>query len=241
MVLARAKLPEGLTQRGMLETWEHAFATSALPVCGLDTRAGKPRFAFAAPLSPAIPGEAELLDVWLFERAPRWRVREALSDVLPAGWHMTDLYDVWLGEPPLPGRVVASVFRATLSAAEAPRSVALRQAAVGLLQATSLPRHRPKGEALVAYDLRPFLGNLEVASRLDGPIVRLTLRHDPEKGIGRPDEALAALAEAEGGQPLVVREIVREQIVLAPPPTLAETSSRTTPGNLKGRRGAVRR
>ena len=241
LVLARAQLPDGASQRLILDGWDHALATSGLPVCGLDTGARKPRFAFAAPLSPAIPGEAELLDLWLTERAPRWRVREALLAVLPDGWQLADLHDVWLGEPALPGRVVASVFRVTLAPIEAPRSVGLRQAAATLLQAPTLPRKRPKGDATVAYDLRPFLAAIEVASRLDGPVIRLTLRHDPEKGIGRPEEALAALAEAEGGQPLDVRSLVREQIILAEPPPPADMGGRSTPGNLKGRRSAVRR
>jgi len=241
LVLARARLPEGTTQRALLASWEHAFATSGLQICGLDAGAGKPRYAFAAPLSPAIPGEAELLDLWLNRRAPRWHVREALLAALPEGWRITDLFDVWLGEPALPGRVVASVFRVSLDPSEGSRSIGLREAAGELLAAASLPRQRPKGDALVAYDLRPFLGVIEVASRLDGPVIRLTLRHDPEKGIGRPEEALAALAEAEGGRPLAVRDLVREQIILADPPALADPAARMGPGNLKGRRSTVRR
>jgi hypothetical protein len=225
----------------MLEAWERALARSGLPLCGLDTPSGTPRFAFAAPLSPSVPGDAELADLWLSERAERWRVRQALAAVLPAEWTLADLYDIWLGEPALPGRVVASVFRVRLVASETSRSMSLRQAAAALLAAPSLPRQRPKGEATVAYDLRPLLGAIEVTATLDGLVVRLTLRHDPEKGIGRPEEALTALAQAQGGPPLAIRDVTRERLVLADPPTLTAPLARSSPGNLRGRRGASRR
>ncbi len=97
----------------------------------------------------------------------------------------------------------------------------MRQAADALLAAAELPRERPKGDSTVAYDLRPFLGALDVGSEApDGStIVRMTLRHDPERGVGRPDEALAALGEALGGPALVPAALVRESIVLADPPS----------------------
>jgi hypothetical protein len=225
----------------MLEAWEGALAGSGLPLCGTDGPNGKPRFAVAAPLSPSVPGEAELIDLWLCEREPRWRVREALAGVLPAGWRFVDLYDVWLGEPALPGRVVASVFRVLLASSETSRSIGLRQAAAALLAAPSLPRRRPKGDTTVEYDLRPLLEAIDVSATLDGLVTRLTLRHDPEKGIGRPEEALAALAEAQGGPPLIIRELARERLVLADSPAAAAAVVRSSPGNLKGRRSAVRR
>jgi hypothetical protein len=42
----------------------------------------------------------------------------------------------------------------------------------------------------------------------------MTLRHDPEKGVGRPEELLAALA-ARAGIEFQVRSLVRERLVLA--------------------------
>jgi hypothetical protein len=225
----------------MLEDWETALAASGLPLCGMDAPNGKPRFAFAAPLSPSIPGEAELMDLWLCERTPRWHVREALVRVVPTGWRFADLYDIWLGEPALPGRVVASVFRVLLASSETWRSMGLRQAAGALLAAPSLPRQRPKGDATVGYDLRPLLAAIEVTATLDGLVTRLTLRHDPEKGIGRPEEVLAALAEAQGGPPLAIRDLARERLVLADPPAATAPAPRSSPGNLKGRRSGARR
>ncbi len=160
-------------------------------------------------------GEAELVDIWLVERLPVWRVRAALAPCLPAGTRLVDLYDVWPGEPALPGQVVGSIYRAVLSSGviEHPALVA---AANSLLSAVTLPRERKKGEVVVTYDLRPFIDALEVGPARDNTTVRMTLRHDPEKGIGRPEECLAALGEA-AGLSLEPVELAREGLVLAAP------------------------
>jgi hypothetical protein len=212
--------------------WEAALAGSGLPVAGLDGPRGRPRFAAGAPLAASIPGEAELLDLWLTLRFPRWRVREALAAVLPPGHSLVDVYDVWLGEAPLPGRVAAAVYRVSLQpAVDVP---AVRAAAEALLAAVALPRERRKGEARIAYDLRPFVEAIEVvevigepggAPGISGPVLRMILRHDPEKGVGRPEELLAALEERVGF-PLEASLLVRERLVLAAPPVAEEPSPR---------------
>ena len=201
----------------MLAEWEAVLIASGLPVAGLDGPRPKARLALAAPLSTGIPGEAELADLWLTERLPRWRVSEALAAGMPTGHALVDLYDVWLGEPPLPGRVVASVYRATVAVPAEPRRIAA--AAESLLAADTLPRQRRKGESTVSYDLRPFLAAIEVTAGPDGAaVLRMTLRHDPVKGVGRPQETLAALGEALDGAPLQPETLVREKLVLAEPP-----------------------
>jgi hypothetical protein len=226
LVLGRSAFGGDIAQRTMLGEWEAALLASGLPVAGLDAPRPRPRFAIAAPLAAAIPGEAELLDVWLVERLERWRVREALLATLPPGHRLADLFDVWLGEAPLPGRVSASIYRATIAGGET-SVTAVRAAAAALLEAPSLPRERRKGNGVVAYDLRPFLVALEVADAPgDEIVVRMTLRHDPEKGIGRPDETIAALGEHLDGQPLRVVSLAREGLVLAEPP-VAELQARS--------------
>jgi hypothetical protein len=226
--LARDAIPPETAGREQVSSWEDALRGSGLPVAGLDAAKPRPRFAPAAPLAAAVPGEAELLDVWLIERVPAWRTREALADSLPAGWRLVDVYDVWLGEAALPGRVAASVYRATLHAGTVTAG-ALRDAAAGLLAAASLPRERRKGETSVAYDLRPFLDAIEVDGAPDGGIVvRMTLRHDPERGVGRPEETLAALGERIGAA-LAPASLVRERLVLGDPPPPPPQAPRRRP------------
>lgn len=231
MVVARdARGGEG--QREQLASWEAALVASGLPVAGLDAPKPRPRLLHAAPLSGSISGEAELADIWLVERLPAWRVREALAANLPSGHRLLDLYDVWLGEASLPGRVVASVYRASV---DTPRD-ALGPVCARLLAADTLPRGRLRGETLVTYDLRPFVIALDVSSGPtpgQGPsTLRMTLRHDAEKGIGRPDETLAALADMLGRE-IAVADLVRESLVLGevvPPPAAPRRGPRLPRG-----------
>ena len=247
LVVSREALPSEVGQREQLQAWEAALAGSGLPVAGLDADPPRPRLAHAAPLSVSIPGLAELVDVWLTARTPAWRVRGTLGTSMPRGHALVEAYDVWLGAPALPGQVVASVYRATfLHGAVDPDWLA--GACADLMTETTLPRSRSKGQSTVTYDLRPFLADLMVASTdtadtPDGGVVlRMTLRHDPERGIGRPDEALAALGERLG-RALEPMSLVRETLVLAPP-VKAEPAPRPGPrpgSRCGGRQSASRR
>ena len=85
-----------------------------------------------------------------------------------------------------------------------------------MLGSRTLPRDRSRGTETVRYDLRPLIVDLRVDA---GPpvVVRTRTRFHPELGTGRPEEVLAALAEA-AGQPLIAEAIVRERLILADDP-----------------------
>jgi Uncharacterized protein conserved in bacteria (DUF2344) len=175
--------------------------------------------AFGAPLPATAEGEAELAEVFLAERVPAWRVREALSGCLPSGHELVAAEDVWLGAPPLPGRVVAAEWRVELQPAGAdpgPDPEGLMAAAERILAAPSLPRTRSKGGVDKVYDLRPLLDGIRLAEATDARPIALLIRtrFRPELGSGRPEEVVAALGE-ECGTALVVARTVRERLILA--------------------------
>jgi hypothetical protein len=140
LTFRRGPLPAELVGRVAIEAWQTALLESGLALAQRDA-AGRPRVAFGAPLSAAAEGEAELAEIFLAERVPAWRVREALEDRLPAGHVLLSAEDVWLGAPPLAGRVVAADWRVELAPVGIARD-ALAAAADGLVAATSLPRTR---------------------------------------------------------------------------------------------------
>ena len=215
LVVRRDALDAEQVARTQQAAWEAALIATGLPLVGLDSESGRPRFALAAPLAPTIPGEEELADLWLTERRPRWSVRDALEGALPGGSTLIDMYDVWLGESALPGQVVASVYRATVDAAQGGEPGALEAAVAALRNAGTLPRDRVRGDRTVAYDLRPFIDDVEVRGGRDGPFeIVMVLRHDPEKGVGRPEEVLAELADRSGVS-MDGATLVRERLVLA--------------------------
>lgn len=205
-------------QKEQVRAWEEALRGSGLPVAVTDGDPPRPRLAFGAPLPVGTFGERELADILLAERVPAWQVRSALAASLPPGHELVEAYDVWLGEAALAGRVAASEVVATIPA-PAVGVEALSAAAEAIVAAEALPRQRPKGERTVSYDLRPLVEDVRVEAGGDGEAgsddVRVVMRlvHDPEKGVGRPEEVLAELG-GRVGSPLVPERLVRTRLIL---------------------------
>lgn len=214
LVVARSADAPRLAGRELSEAWEIAIEASGLPNHLL---AGRPRgrIAFGAPLPAGIAADRELIDIFLAQAVPIWRVREALAGALPPGWRLVDVFDVWVGAPPLAGRVVAADYRIELGADPDPD--ALAAAARALLSASTLPRERARGESTVPYDLRPLLAEVAVVEAGPPVVLRVRGRIHPELGTGRPDEVLGALGDRLG-RALEVRGIVRERLIVADDP-----------------------
>jgi radical SAM-linked protein len=198
------------TQREVAEAWSTAIESTDLPLARANGSQGRPRISFGAPLPAGMAAEAELIDVVLTERWPTWRVRESVVDAMPSGWRLVDLYDVWLGGPPLAGQVVAADYRISLAGLVDGGSLA--RAAGELLDAQEIPRERAKGAGVVRYDLRPLLIDLR-ADVGPPPTVLVRTRFHHELGSGRPEPEIDALGDRLGSG-LEVASIVRERLVL---------------------------
>lgn len=204
-----------LAQREQLAAWEESLAVSGLPLAGLDLPVPRPRLVFAAPLAVGVAAERELVDLFLAERRAVAEVRVRLAGSLPAGHELIDVHDVWLGEPPLSGQVVAADYRVTVATIDggAPDPAAIATACVRLLAAPALPRMRDKGGRSTSYDLRPLVADLRPTAG-GGASILIRTRFDRERGVGRPEEVVAALSEL-AGVVLTVRSTVRERLLLA--------------------------
>jgi radical SAM-linked protein len=213
LVLARAPEAPRLGGRELGEEFERAIEATGLPLVRPAGRS-RGRVAFGAPLPLGIAAERELADIVLTELVPRSSVRDRIASGLPDGWLLVDLFDVWLGAPPLAGQVAAADYRIELGMADVS---AVTAAAEALLRADALPRHRLKGGSLVAYDLRPLLVDIQVVEPGPPVEVRVRTRFDPVLGTGRPEEVVAALGERIEA-PLVVGSSVRERLILADEP-----------------------
>lgn len=198
LTFARDPVPVEQVGRAALDAWQEALVASGLPAAGLEPGGpGRARIAFGAPLPAAIRGDAELADVFLLERRLVWQVREALETRLPAGHRWVAAENVWLGAPPLAGRVAAADWRAELASMPAAHDLErLGTAAGALLAARELPRVRVKGGEEKRYDLRPLLAAITVERDGETAAIRFRTRILPDLGSGRPEEVLAALVEA---------------------------------------------
>jgi hypothetical protein len=210
-VLARSANASDLAGRELTDAWDRAIEATGLPLYRA-TPGGRARVAWGAPLPSRMAAERELAEIVLTEMLPIWRVREVLLRCLPIGWSLVDLHDAWLGAPALAGRVTGAVYRVTLAGAADGR--ALASAADRLLGARQLIRERLKGGVPVPFDLRPLLAGIELVEPGPPTAVRIEVRIHPERGSGRPEEVVAALADDLGSE-LTCTQVVRERLIIA--------------------------
>jgi radical SAM-linked protein len=213
LTFARTAATAGATHRELAESWIAALAAT-LPLPRSEGTRPRPALTFAAPLPVGMTAERELADLYVAERLPAWRVREAVCTAAPAGIAIASVHDVWLGAAPLPATVAAADYRIVLTDRVSCTPAQIRDAAGRLLAASTLERRRPRGTDSVAYDLRPLLAAIEV--RDTAPTIVLSIRtlFHPERGAGRPEEVLAALGDVLA-TPLVPAGTVRERVLVA--------------------------
>jgi radical SAM-linked protein len=201
------------SQRDVAGAWLASLESAGLPLARTDGARARPRISFGAPLPVSMAANGELIDVVLTERWPAWRVREALTGNMPAGWRLVDVHDVWLAGPPLAGRVAGADYRITLASPPGAALPELQAAARDLVSAARIPRRRPKGAGTVEYDLRPLLLEVHVEEDGSSPVILARTRFHPELGTGRPEEVAAAIGDRLGVA-LEIAAIVRERLVL---------------------------
>jgi len=230
LVYRRRPDAPALPQRDQSAAWDAALISSGLPLAGLDLAVPRPRIVFAASLTVGMPAERELLDLFLVARRSVTEVRERLAGSLPTGHELIEVHDVWLGAPALSGQVVAADYRLNVTTLDGvmPDAAALAGGIRRLLAADALPRTRDKGGRAIPYDLRPLVAGIEVQPSIEVQAgdaapkwippwavqLRIRTRFDAERGVGRPEEVLAALSELSG-MALTAQSTTRERLFLA--------------------------
>lgn len=206
IVFARDDDARFLSHLDAVHLWERAFRRGEIPVATSGGFSPRPRLVFAAPLPLGMLAEHELADLFLSERLTRLDLRVRLSEGMPRGYRLIDLHDEWIGGPAVATQLVAADYRMTLLGVERED---LASAATRILSAERLPRERRRETKTVAYDLRPLIIELRVRDADAGTLAAdgapaeaaelwMRLRHSQERGSGRADEVVAALADELG-------------------------------------------
>ncbi len=222
-----------MLHRDVAAAWEAGLRDSGLPLVSTEGRNPQPRVVFAAPVPVGMLAEREPIDLWLVERHRIDIVRPALEAAVPPGQRVVDLHDVWIGAPSLPASVIAGDYRVTVGPGvaggtgdRAPiESSRIEAAVAALLAEPRIERRREKGSGWVIVDIRPHILDLAMDWEPDAgaapdptaaPAIALSMRLllGGERGVGRPDEVVAAIADLLGVE-LPVDSIVRRRVVLS--------------------------
>jgi radical SAM-linked protein len=206
LVFARGEDAQYLAHLDAVRLWERAFRRGEIPVATSEGFSPRPKLIFAAPLQLGMLAEHELADLYLAERLTAPDLRARLDAGMPRGYSVVDLHDVWTGELALAPQLAAADYRMTLLHVEPRR---LEEAAKRLLAAEKLPRERRKDSKTIPYDLRPLVLGLRVdpadpatlppdATPAESAGLWMRLRHSQDRGSGRAEEVVAALADLMG-------------------------------------------
>ena len=168
------------THRDQQAAWAAALREAGL--AGPDATR-PPRFVAAARLPVGMTGDRELADIFLADRRTSLEVRDRLGRALPAGHGLVDLHDVWVGEPALPGRVIAGDYAVRIASEWSQALPALdpRPAVAEFLAATTVDRGRNRVEGSSSANLRPLVVAL---CQIDLQTLWMRLRLDP--ALGQP-------------------------------------------------------
>jgi radical SAM-linked protein len=206
LVFARGEEARYLAHLDAVRLWERAFRRGEIPVATSEGFSPRPKLIFAAPLQLGMLAEHELADLYLAERLTAPDLRARLEAGMPRGYRVVDVHDVWIGEPALAPQLAAADYRMTLLNVE---QSLVEEAADRLMAAEKLPRERRKEARTIPYDLRPLVLGLRVepadpaALPPDATIANsaglwMRLRHTQDRGSGRAEEVVAALADLMG-------------------------------------------
>ena len=218
-----ADAPEALAPgAAAIETFVARLGAAGIVIARSGNR---PRLTLAAPLPLGISGDRELADLFTASRQPIAFVRQAIEAALPAGHRLVDLHDAWLGEPALAAQLEAADYRVEIEPIVG--AATLAQACDALLEAETLPRARTKGGRDATYDLRPLLADVRAVDAGQTTVLEIRTRFSPERGAGRPEEVVAAIAEASG-TPVIAHRTRRTRLWLASELPTVPASDRAT-------------
>ncbi len=205
LVFARDAEAQFLSHLDAVRLWERAFRRGEVPVARSEGFSPRPKIVFAAPLPLGMLAEHELADVFLEQRLTLPDLRARLAEGMPRGYRVVEIHDVWAGAPALAPQLEAADYRMTLLHVE---REGLEAACRHLLAAERLPRQRHRESRNVPYDLRPLLLDLKAGPAepeaiapdpdMSASSLWMRVRHSQERGSGRAEEVVAALADEMG-------------------------------------------
>lgn len=180
-----------LSHLDMMRLWQRALYRAEIPVAYSEGFTPHPRISLAAPLAVGVTSEAELMDIIMTKPvSPHW-FTAALSQQLPPGLKIVQVYPISLNQPSLQSQIAYAEYRVEVKAEGQQRGV--ESVLTGLLSLKQLPWHHYRDTGRRDYDLRALIDGLWLIDcHEEYRTIGMRLRCD-NSGSGRAEQVTAAL------------------------------------------------
>lgn len=175
----------------IMRLWQRALHRAEIPLAYTEGFSPHPRISLAAPLAVGITSQAELMDVFCSQWVSPHFFSNALSQQLPAGIEIQQVYSVAPTMPSLQSQVGYAEYEVELETER--NQPGVKAALASLLAVEQLPWHHERDTGTRNYDLRALIDDLWLIDwRRGSCVVGMRLRCD-SSGSGRPEQVAAAL------------------------------------------------
>jgi len=175
----------------IIRLWQRALHRGEIPLAYSEGFNPHPRISLAAPLAIGVTSEAELMDIfctkWL---SPHW-FTTAVSQQLPSGIKILQVYPIALSQPSLQSQVRYAEYRVEVETEK--ELMDIESGLSSLLSAEHLPWQHQRDTGMRSYDLRALIDNLWlIECHHPYCTIGMRLRCD-NSGSGRPEQVTTAL------------------------------------------------
>lgn len=186
---ARGEAVKFISHLDLMRLWQRALRRAGMPLAYSEGFNPHPRISLAAPLPLGVTSEAELMDVQVHKWVSPHFFTSALSEQLPAGIEVRQVYPISLTLPSLQSQVRFAEYQVAVETEE--KSIEAKLAS--LLALKQLPWQHQRDTGPKSYDLRALIDDLWlISSQPAVSTIGMRLRCDSH-GSGRPEQVTAAL------------------------------------------------
>lgn len=175
----------------IMRLWQRALHRAQIPLAYTEGFNPHPRISLAAPLAVGVTSQGELMDIFCSKWVSPHFFTNAVSQQLPPGIEILQVYSVAPTLPSLQSQVGYAEYEVKLGMAKEKPEV--EAALTSLLAVEELPWHHERDTGTRNYDLRALIDDLWLTSWCrDAGTIGMRLRCD-SGGSGRPEQVTAAL------------------------------------------------
>ena len=173
----------------IMRLWQRALYRAGIPLAYSEGFSPHPRISLAAPLPVGVTSEAELMDIFCTRWVSPHFLTTAVSQQLPPGIEIQQVYPIALTMPSLQSQVRYAEYKVEVETEEKD----IESKLTSLLSVKNLPWQHQRDTGTRSYDLRALIDDLWlINSHHPYCAIGMRLRCD-SSGSGRPEQVTAAL------------------------------------------------